>query len=293
MSPEFFLNIILFGGIYIGVGLSINLILGVMRLINVANGELIMLGAYAAWLFSLVGIPPLASLPLAFIVNSLIGLLSYESSIKKVMTRPDPGMSALLVTYGFSMLMMNLVILIFTADYRGLITPLPSVSVFGVNIPIARLIASIIGLAFAFSLYIFLRTTYLGKAIRAVASNKMGASIVGIDINKIYRIVYVIGYGLAGACGSILALMFPVYPTMGQLFGPISLCLVVLGGMGSYIGLIAAAFTLSFIENVCAYMTQFSLKPLVAFLIIMMALLVRPKELHYNIKKITGMFRHE
>jgi branched-chain amino acid transport system permease protein len=273
---------LLTGGVYALIGVGLNLIFGVMKIINFSHGSLMMLGMYTTyWLFTFLKIDPYLSLVISIPVLFLTGLLIQKLLIRPIMDYSENNQ--LVVTMGIMLFLENLALFLWSPDFRtvkvsyvGMVFPL-----FGLRISLLRLIASAGGLLLALVLYLFLKRTDIGKAIRASSEEREGASVVGISVKKIHLISFGIGTACVGAAGTLITPFFYLSPYVGRLFLLTAFMVVVMGGMGSFIGAIAGGFIIGLTESLGAVLLPGSTGQIVPFFLFILILLFKP----------TGLFR--
>lgn len=246
------LNIMTSIAILFLVAAGLMIIFGLMGVVNLAHGEFIMLGAYAAYLTASWGLSPWLSLLIAPCFAAIIGLI-----LEKVLIRYLYGkiMESILATWGIGIVIRQTIEMIFGKNYKPVPTPLEStVTVFGTSYPSYRLI--IIGFAIVLIavLYLLERKTNLGVTIRAVIQNPNLASTLGINIKKVYLISFVVGSALAGFAGAVLAPLVSVFSGMGVNFANDAFLTVLAGGAASLFGLVGSAFILGGSQSIFSYM---------------------------------------
>lgn len=266
---------LLAGSLYAMVALGLGLIFGVMRVLNVAHGPLLMLGAYVTfWLFSTVGLNPYLSLLVSMPLLYLLGMLLQRFLVYRVVDAPE--LSSLLVTFGVSIAVVNLAQLAFTSDLRA-VEYLTGAFVLG---PIAfsksRLIACAIAVLITAAAFLFLQKTRLGKAIRAVSQSREVAQVCGINVGRIHRIAFGLASALAAAGGSLVAVMVAIQPEMGQVYTFKSFLVIVLGGAGNYPGALLGGLLLGLIEQLSSLFLTTQVNEAVAYILLVVVLLVRP-----------------
>ena len=266
---------LLAGSIYAMVALGLGLIFGVMRVLNVAHGPLLMLGAYTTfWLFQRFGLNPylsiLVSMPLLF----LLGLALQRVLVRRVVDAPE--LSSLLLTFGVSIALVNLAQLAFTSDLRSVeyLTGSFLVGPFAISKP--RLAACTFAIAITAASFVFLRSTRLGKAIRAVSQSREVAQVCGIDVQRIHLLAFGLGSALAAAGGSLVAVMVAIQPEMGQVYTFKSFLVIVLGGAGNYPGALLGGLLLGLVEQLSSLFLTTQVNEAVAYVLLVLVLLVRP-----------------
>ena len=243
---------ILMGLLFALVALGLNIIFGVMNIVNFAHGEFLMIGMYTTyWTSLLLDIDPLLTLPVAALVGVLLGIASYYSLIRYLLR--GPAIAQLFGTFGLMLFLRYLAQFLFGIDYRiiqkGLLIG-KSLSIGPFIFDWTKLAAGILSL-FAFaSVYYFLNKTKIGKALQATSINKEAASYMGIKTDKMNAIAWAIGGGTVGIAGGLLANFYYVYPTIGILFVMIAFACVALGGFGSIKGVFFAGLLVGILEMV-------------------------------------------
>src|SRR5246127_5142856 len=197
------INGLLIGGIYALVSIGVTLIFGMVKIVNFAQGEFVMIGMYITFfLFNTFGIDPLLSLFISMPVLFVIGALVQHFLIRRVLGPND--MPQIFLTFALSLLLLNLALLLFSANYRTVHTSYSDTALhfYGLYIPVAKLIAFVVAMALSGALWVFLHTTDLGKAMRAAAQNREVAMLMGINPDRVFCIAVGVALALAGACGS-------------------------------------------------------------------------------------------
>lgn len=268
---------LLLGGVYALFATGLNMIFGVMRVINLAHGELMMLGAYITFfLFDQAGLNPLVSLPLSALALFVLGVALQFTLVERVVNQPL--LSSLLLTFGLSTLMMGVALNLWTSTFRSVAwEPLTgSWDVAGLAVSKSRLVAFVIALLVTGSTWLFLRRSTFGKAIRATSQHPEVAQICGIDVRRVRLATFGIGSAMAAISGSLFATIFTISPEMGRLFIGKAFAIIVLGGLGSFAGAFIGALSLGVGETLTAYWADTQLAEGVAYLVLLIVLLVRP-----------------
>ena len=271
---------IMLGGIYALIAMGFSLQYGVARVLNIAHGEFIMLGAFITWtLYTVLGINPLLSLVIVGPAIFIIGFILQRTLFTRLRTSsPSPGAyeaSSLLAAFGLLFVIQNVAILIWGADIRAyayLSVPVNlGGAIFAANRLVALLFAVVIGVVF----YLFLARTRMGKAIRAAAQDAATAGLMGININQVLAICFGLGALLAGVAGLLISMTFSFQPTMGLEYTIIAIIMVVLGGLGSIPGSFIGGFLLGLIGHIVTYFEPGLTLPSYYFIFTLL-LLVRP-----------------
>ena len=267
----------LIGGVYSLVAMGLTLIFGVLGIINFAHGALMTIGMYITfWAFQLFGFDPYLSIIITVPALFLIGALLQKFTIQPV--TDAPAHNQLLLTLGIAIFIENLLLVLFTADTRAIQTDYAGARFFALDtmISLPRAGAFVSGFLLAGLLYLILVRTDLGKAIRAVAEEKEGAALMGIDTQRISLITFGMGTACAGAAGSLIMPFFTATPTMGATFNIMAFVVVVLGGMGNIPGALLGGILVGITESLGAVFLPGSSKQLGVFLVFILVLLFRP-----------------
>jgi branched-chain amino acid transport system permease protein len=245
---------ILLGGLYTLVATGISLSYGVIRVINFAHGEFIMLGAYAAfWAVTLSGLDPLLMLPAIIVGGGLFGYALQRLFIQRILNAPH--VNQILLTFGFSLILQNIAAILWTGDLRSA----PSVVSYSVTelgplmVPHSRLVAFTVAVVLVIGMLAWLKWSELGRATRAVAQNHRAALLMGINIHLIYAICFGISASLGAAAGSLMSFLVTISPWMGFPLVVKSFAVVALGGLGSVLGTIVGGFVLGLSETAVSF----------------------------------------
>lgn len=271
---------LLMGGLYALISVGLTLIFGVMRIINFAHGDLMMLAMYVTyWMFTLYGIDPYASLIMTVPILFVIGALIQKFLINRILDAPQA--SQLFLTLGVMLVAQNLALLLWKADYRAIRTHYTgSVIRLGeVFVSIPRLTAFTVAMILTGVLYIFLTKTRIGRAMRATAQNRKVASLMGVNVSRIYMISFGIGAACVGAAGSLLSTFYYISPTVGTVFTLTAFLAVVLGGMGSFTGAFFGGLIVGLAESLGAVYIATQYRELVTFTLFILVLLLKPSGL--------------
>lgn len=278
MVGQVIISGILSGALYAMVSLGLALIFGVMRVINVAHGPLLMLGAYVTYfLFSGLGLNPYLTVPVSMAVMFVVGVILQRTLVFRVVNAPE--LSSLLLTFGISIALVNLAQLVFTSDLRAIEYLTRSFVVGPFAISGSRFIAFLFAIAATALAFLFLQRTKLGKAIRATSQSAEVAMVCGIDVGRVHMITFGLGAALAAGGGSLIAVVIAIQPEMGQVWTFKSFLVIVLGGAGNYPGALLGGLLLGLVEQLASLFLTAQLSEVVAYLLLVVVLLLRPSGL--------------
>ncbi len=278
---------LLIGIIYGIATVGLNMIFGVLKIVNVGHGAFIMVGAYVTLLlFTLAGVTPPLTIVASMAVGIGLGLLFYYLVIKYLVDAPE--LATLLATFAIGVLLQEIVKAFMGADSRGFTWNLGNIEIAGVSVALSKVIAAVLSIALLGFLYLVIYRTKLGLAIRAVVQDKEGAMVVGVDVDKIYAISFALGIMVTVASGSILAMYLQsgIHPYMGEIYTLKGFVIAVMAGLGSIPGAFIAGILFGLFENLSYVALQSieGVQPLVltrsiAFLLLLIILLVKPSGL--------------
>jgi branched-chain amino acid transport system permease protein len=242
---------ILLGGLYSIIALGLSLVFGVVKEINIAHGDLVILGSYFGFVaLTIIGIDPILSLiigiPLFFGIGFAIQKYLLNRAFRISMD------TTLIIAFGISIILQNTFQLVWTPLSRGLTTSyaLASFSAGPMHVPLVYLLDLIVAILVMFFLRELLRRTYMGVAIRSAAQDRMAAQLMGINTNRVYALTFGISTALAAVAGVFLGLTFPFTPVSGMSFLIIALGVVVLGGLGSIAGTFVAGIAFGLAQTI-------------------------------------------
>lgn len=269
---------ILIGGVYSLLAIGANLIVGIMNIINLAQGTFAMLGMFTAfWFFALYSMEPLITLPSAFLFTFIAGLLLAKFVFTRVFEL-EPIYSVLL-TYGLSLFIMNAAQAIWTGDYRKVDVSYGTLKYGFLSVSNNYLVAFVFATILSFILYSFLVKTKLGKAIRAVSQDPDAATSLGVNIGRIRALTAGIGLGLAGVGGVLMTLIYFIYPYVGAILTIKAIIICVLGGLGNVMGAYFGALTVGLAESLSSLFIPYGLRDAAGFIIFILILMFKPKGL--------------
>ena len=270
---------ILLGGIYGLVAMGLTLIFGVLDIVNFAHGAFLAVALYiSVVMVNTLGVHPFLALLVAVPVMFLLGAAVQRFVLAGAIGSPLENQ--LLITLGLALLIDNLLLLFFGPNPQSVKLPGDTgVQLFGAVANVSRLLAFGVALVLAAALYVLLRRTRLGTAIRAVAANDAGAQLVGIDTRRIYMATFAIGTACAGAAGVLVAPLVTIEPTTGELFNIIAFVVVVLGGMGNVVGALVGGLLIGLTEQLGALLLPGQSPLLSIFVVFVLVLFLRPQGL--------------
>ncbi len=275
-----FLNGLTTGAVYALIALGLTLIYGVLHIINFAHGAALMVALYGVFFLNVgLGIDPYLALPIMVPAMFAAGYALQRWVIGKASHGKDENI--LLVTLGLAIVLENLALYFFKSDTRTIDTPytFSTVDIFGAFIAVPKLVAFVGALVTAGVLLLVIGRTDLGRAIRACAKERQGARLVGIDVDHVFAMSFGIGLACLGAAACFLMPAYYVNPTVGNGFVLIAFTIVVLGGMGSFMGALAGGFIIGIVESIGGLFMGESLGQIGIFLIFIAVLLFRPQGL--------------
>jgi len=245
---------LVWGGLYALTAHGLNLIYGVMKVLNIAHGEFLMLGAYVVfWLFTLWRVNPLVALAVAVPAMVGLGALVHRTVVHPLVRASGGSVlalekSSLVAFFGVLMIVQNGALLAWTGDYRVLEYLGRPVRLAGVSVAANRLVVLAVALVVTLALHLFLRHTFTGKAIRAVSQDREAGMLMAVDADRIALVSFALGSGLAGLAGGLVALVYVITPTIGILFTVKAFTVMVVGGPGRVVGTFGAGLALGVAE---------------------------------------------
>lgn len=277
---EFVVIGILLGGLYALIAAGLALILGVMKILNFAHGEFLMIAMFITFfLQQLLGLDPYVSLIIGIPVMFGVGLAAYKVIISPVLLKGP--VNQLLVTIGLAFLLQNLALTLFSSNLRSVEVPYQYATIMmgGVIVQTTRLVAFAASVGITLLIYCLLRYTSFGLQIQATAQNRDAASLMGIDVDRVYMISFAIGIASVGIAGCLMTPFFDVYPEVGVHFGLTAFFVVILGGMENLMGCLIAGLLLGVTESVSSLFMPGTTSHLMVFCVFIAVLLFRPQGL--------------
>jgi len=271
---------LLLGGVYVAVALGFSLVWGILNIVNLAHGALVIVGSYITWdLFTRWHIDPFLSLPIDALVLFVIGYALQRGVINRVIRAPL--LFTFLLTFGINLIIVSLLLLIFTADFRS-VTPSYSgngLHLGNVTIPYIRFGGLVVAFLLAGALWTILNRTRIGAAILAVGADRDAAQLVGIDLRHMYALTFGIGAAFAGVAGGIISTFQSITPTAGDPYTLQAFAVVILGGLGRVSATVLGGLTFGLIEILGQSGPGPGYANAIAFVVLVIVLVVRPRGL--------------
>lgn len=271
---------LIMGSVYALTSSGLTLILGVLKIINVSHGEFLMVAMYASFfLFSGFKLDPFLSIFILMPLMFFFGALIFYFFIKPILKAPE--INQILLTIGISIFLQNLALSLFTADFRtmDLSYSQKTFALGKVSIGYPHFMAFVLSISVTLGFYWFLKVTDLGRSIRAAAQNREAAILFGINVDRIFLITFAIGSACLGVAGPLLATFYYVTPTVGTVFLLTAFVVVILGGMGNFLGAFFGGLLIGVTESVGAIFMPGSSSPVFTFIVLIIILLFRPEGL--------------
>jgi len=276
-----YLNVIA-GGILIGVvyaliALGLTIIFGVMRIVNFAHGEMVVIGMYVGYGFwSVTKVPPWMIAPMAALVLFILGYVLQRAIVNSFIDRPQHSQFILFIS--FALIITGLHLVLFGPDLRPIemIESMQSYAIGPLRLDVVRSQAALIALAFIAALILFLQRSTFGRSIRAAADNLTGARVIGIRVHAVYSVTAGIGMACAGAAGALVAPIFDTQPFLATDFTLVAFVIVIVGGLGSLTGALLGGVLIGLSEAVAALMISPALKTVFSYALLALVLVWRP-----------------
>ena len=274
------LNGVLNGGVYAIVAVGLTIVFGVMKMINFANGEFLMLGMYFTYLlYNVTGWNAYILIPGVIVLMSLLGYVSYQLVIRPILGRDSS--TYIMVTVGLSYFLMNLAQILFTATPvsvpSDIKTSAVNIGAFSLSLP--RLIAFLTACVLIFAVWLFMKNSTLGRAMRATSEKPEVAQMLGINTKVAFTFAFVLSVVLAGVAGLLLTPIYTIYPSVGTVLKTTALMIVVLGGMGSIPGALVGGVLVGIVEALVGTLISSNLGPAGIFVVYLLVVYLRPQGL--------------
>jgi branched-chain amino acid transport system permease protein len=275
---EAVLNGILLGGVLALLALGLNLIFGVIDVTWICYAELIMIGMYGMYyLVAVFGLSYWIAAPLSILLVAALGALLHLVVIEPLLSAPP--INQLLATGGVLFFLQSFATVVFGIDFRNIGIQLPVLAFGDMHFSYARLLAFVAAVVGMVAVYVFMKKSYVGTAIRAIAQDRQIMALMGVDTRRIYLITSALGGALAGLAACLLVLLYDVHPFIGLSIGPITFLICVLGGLGNFIGGFVAAFVFAEIISLGGLYSDLEWGYVLAFGFFILMMFVRPRGL--------------
>jgi branched-chain amino acid transport system permease protein len=275
---EAIVNGVLLGGVLALMALGLNLIFGVIDVVWICYAELIMIGMYGLYYANAIyGLPMWAAAPACIALVAFLGLLLHYIVIAPLLDAAP--INQLLATGGVLFFLQSFATVAFGIDFRNLGIRLPVLAFGEMHFSYARLVAFLVALAGMVAIYLFMSRTYTGTAIRAISQDRQIMVLMGVDTKRLYLLTSALGGGLAGLAACVLVLQYDVHPFVGLSFGPITFLVVVLGGLGNFLGGFVAAFVFAEIISLGGLYSDLEWGYVLAFAFFILMMFARPQGL--------------
>jgi branched-chain amino acid transport system permease protein len=287
MTPTLLLDIVIggltTGGIYALVALGLNLQYGLMRVLNVAHGEFLMVGAYLTYsMHTGWGLNPLLTLlvtgPVAFGAGLLLHRLLYARILAGGEAETLESRS-LLLSFGLLFVLQNTALLLWSADLRGYSYLAVPLRVLGTVFPANRVVAAAVALALSLAFYAFLRWSLTGRAIRALMQEPEGARLVGINLPRLHALCFGAGIAMSAVTGSLISMLFELTPFIGLPYTVTALVVVILGGLGNVLGSLLGGLLLGLVETAGVYLAASDIRVITSYAVLSLVLILKPSGL--------------
>jgi branched-chain amino acid transport system permease protein len=277
---EILIRGLMLGSVYALVGMGLTLVWGVVGIVNIAHGEFVMLGAYFAfWAFSLIHLNPLLSVALSIPVFFFFGMMIHKRITERLIKAQE--LSALILTFGMSILIWNLAQFLWTNTYRSVPYLTGNFPFLGLILGKSKTVSFGLAVGITMALFSFLRYSKLGKGIRATSQNSEVALVCGINTMKMRSFTFGMGIGLAGAAGAIVSLQWVIFPQMGGSYISKAFAIVILGGLGNVHGALAGGLIIGVLESLITQYLSAKMAQIIPSMTILIILLLKP----------TGLFK--
>jgi branched-chain amino acid transport system permease protein len=275
---EAVLNGILLGGVLALLALGLNLVFGVIDVIWICYAEMIMIGMYGMYyLVAVFGLSYWIAAPLSILLVASLGALLHLVVIEPLLSAPP--INQLLATGGVLFFLQSFATVAFGIDFRNIGIQLPVLAFGDMHFSYARLLAFIAAVVGMVAVYVFMKKSYVGTAIRAIAQDRQIMALMGVDTRRIYLITSALGGALAGLAACLLVLLYDVHPFIGLSIGPITFLICVLGGLGNFIGGFVAAFVFAEIISLGGLFSDLEWGYVLAFGFFILMMFIRPRGL--------------
>jgi len=279
LGLQLVVNGILLGGLYVLIAQSLNLIFGVMGVVNLAHGSFIVVaGLFTYWFAVHTGLSPLLVLPIAFVAMGAAGAVLQRVLIEPLMRHGRKAeLLSLMVTFGLSYVLVELALQLFGSNFVSVPYLQSSWTAFGLDFDKALLIAGGFAALISAALYGWLTRTHSGKSLLAAAQSPTGALCCGIDVGRVRMVAFAVGVGLAAVAGVLVIVVMPVAPQTADDFTLLAFVVIALGGLGNYVGVAVAALLLGVAQSVAGYFLGGSAEYVLPYVLLILVMVARPQ----------------
>ena len=272
---------LMWGGVYLLMATGLNLIYGVMKVVNLAHGDFIVVGGLlAVSLFTTYQASPWLALPVAAILFFIIGMFVYRLILAQITITGGQGeLRTLLATFGLSYIISNTALLLWGGQFQSIPFLQDSLKIGSLSFPQSLVVCSVVAFVIALAIQVWLTRTSTGRLVRATAQSELGAASCGINIQRVRLFTFALGSAMAGAAGVLVVLLIPLQATTGNFFGVQAFTLIALGGLGNFVGAIIAALILGLVEVSTSYFLGSNAASGAIYLIFIFILMFRPQGL--------------
>lgn len=272
---QLLINGLLVGAIFALAAYGLALVWGVMNIINVTQGEFVILGGYVTFYLSNAGIHPIAGIPVAAIVLFLLGWLLYSSVVFRIVDRDL--FTSLLATFGLSILLQQLMNELFGANVQTAQTDFGTVLLYDglIAVPWIQVVAFVLALVIGSVLVVFLKKSRMGQSIRATAQNARAARIMGINTDRVYAFTYSLNAAICGAAGALVVMTWVIHPFFGLTYTVRSFMIVIIAGLGNLTGVVVAGLGLGSLEKFAGFILGAEFEAAFIFSLLVVILVVR------------------
>jgi branched-chain amino acid transport system permease protein len=277
---------ILLGGVYALTAIGLTLIFGVSKIMNIAHGDFVMLGALTgSLLVDFIGLDPFVSIAVIFPLFLLLGAIIYRVLVRPVTNRSaeEALIASILVTFGLSMAIEDMSFYLLGTqmgmNFFRITYPLPPIIIFGLGIPTARLVSLVAIVIVVIALWFYISKSLTGKKIRAISQDQEAASLIGVNINRVSMVSFGLGLSLATLAGLFLSMITSLSAYSGMPLTIKALTIIVIGGMGSFPGSLIGGLILGLVESYTAWFLEPRWAPPIAIIVLLIVLLLRPQGL--------------
>jgi len=284
LSGQLLAATLVLAALYALVAMGLNLVYGTMRLLNIAHGELVMLGGYITyWSFTSFGISPLLSMLVAPTIGATLGVLIYIVLFRRLLRSPKLAArveaNSLLIFFGVSIIFQNVMALLFTSTQRGYVYLDHVIQIGNVAMTANRLILFGVATSACFLCLAFFRYTRAGSAVRAVIQQRDAAALVGVDIDRLNILVFALGFALATLAGVLVSMVQEITPFVGFPFTISAFVIITLGGLGNLFGSLLGALLLAAVEVYGTAVISSSFRSILVYGVFIAVLLIKPQGL--------------